>query len=400
VITRERTASKITAPKTNERYNFLMKRIPVAGPWITDLEIEYVAEAARSGWYDRAGEFQKRFEEAFAKKVGRRFAISVPHCTAAIHLGLHALGIAQGDEVIVPEITWIATAAPIQYVGATTVFADIDPQTWCLSEKSLATLLNKKTKAVITVDLYGGTPDYDAITALCEQAGVYLIEDAAQAVGAHCKGRPAGSFGIFSVFSFHGSKTLTTGEGGMFLTDDEALYRKALFLRDHGRPPGDKLFLNECVAFKYRMSATQAAMGLAQTERLEMIVEKKRKIFDWYSERLRHMEGIQLNAEPLDCRNAYWMTTLTWNDRFNIDKFGMMAALDKEAIDSRPFFAPLSALPAFKQSTQAAKARENNPHSMRISAKAINLPSALCLEEGDVQRVCETVERVLEASLA
>lgn len=372
-----------------------MKRIPVAGPWITEKEIAYVTDAAAHGWYERASEYPTRFENAFAARIGVPHAVALPHCTSAIHLALVALGVGPGDEVIVPETTWIATAAPIQYVGATPVFADIDPQTWCLCPDSVARHLSPKTRAVICVDLYGGMPDYTRLEALCEEWGIALIEDAAQAAGARYLGRPAGSFGRAGVFSFHGSKTLTTGEGGMLVTADRALYERVLFLRDHGRRPGDTAFLNSEIAFKYRMSSVQAALGLAQTERLDDLIAKKREIFGWYAEELGRESGIRLNAEPDGVFNAYWMVTVVWEPAFGISKTDMMLKLRERGIETRPFFYPLSSLAAYAHAPSALRARRDNPIAYSLSERAVNLPSALCLTKKDVQEVCAVLKDTL-----
>src|SRR5947209_7488809 len=212
-----------------------MRRIPIAGPWITQKEIAYVTDAVTRNWYDDAQLYQQRFERAFADYLGVRHALSLPSCTAAIHLALAALGVSPGDEVIVPDATWIASAAPITYVGATPVFADIDMKTWCLSPQSFEECITPKTKAVIPVDLYGNMPDMDALLEVAQRNNIPVIEDAAEAAGADYKGQKAGSFGDTGVFSFHGSKTLTTGEGGMLVTDRDDIHQRALFLRDHGR---------------------------------------------------------------------------------------------------------------------------------------------------------------------
>ncbi len=280
-----------------------MSRIPIAGPWITQKEIDYVAEAARTAWYDNANSYNLRFEEAMRAQINRRFAISLPSCTSGLHLALAGLGIGRGDEVIVPELTWIATAAPIAYVGATPVFADVDRASWCLDAAALEACIGPRTKAAIVVDLYGNMPDWDALVAVAERHGIALIEDAAEAIGSRFRDRPAGAFGIASAFSFHGSKTLTTGEGGMLVTDDEELYRRCLILRDHGREPGDTMFFNSEIGFKYRMSALQAALGLAQLERLDELVARKREIFAWYRARLSN--AVTLNSEAVDVLNTY-----------------------------------------------------------------------------------------------
>ena len=293
-----------------------MLRIPVAGPSVTDKEVAYVAEAARTAWYSSAGEYQRRFEDAFAEYVGRKYAVSLPSCTSALHLSLVALGIGTGDEVIVPDATWIGSSAAISYVGASPVFADVDRDTWCLDAVSLANAITERTRAVIVVDLYGGMPDMDALLKIAADRGVAVVEDAAEATGSEYHGRRAGSFGATGVFSFHGSKTLTTGEGGMLVTDDHSIYERVGVLRDHGRQPGDTGFFNGEVAFKYKMSGLQAAFGLAQLERVDELVSMKRQIFQWYEDRLAGVEGIQLNAEPQDsghdARQASSLDRLTW----------------------------------------------------------------------------------------
>src|SRR2546423_5498625 len=236
-----------------------MERIPVAGPSITQKEIDYVTDAVTNAGYGRAHIYHDRFEKAFAEYLGVRHAMTLPSCTSAIHLSLLALGVGPGDEVIVPDATWIASAAPITYVGATPVFADIDEKTWCLSAQSFEECITAKTKAAIPVDLYGNMPDMDAILEVATRNNISVIEDAAEAAGAEYKGKKAGSFGDVGVFSFHGSKTLTTGEGGMLVTDRDDLHRRVVFLRDLGRGPRDKQFWKTEVAFKYKMSSIQAA---------------------------------------------------------------------------------------------------------------------------------------------
>jgi perosamine synthetase len=368
----------------------------VAGPWITEKEVAYAADAARTGWYETAGVYNRRFEQAFAAYVGVRHAITVPHCTAAIHLALAALGVGPGDEVVVPDLTWIATAAPITYVGATPVFADVDPASWCLDPAAFEAAITPRTRAVIPVDLYGGMPDMDGIREVADRHGIAIVEDAAEAVGSECRGRKSGSFGRAGVFSFHGSKTLATGEGGMFVTDDEGLRDRVLYLRDHGRNVGDRSFYNTEVAFKYRMSALQAAVGLAQTERIEELVARKREIFRWYEERLGGIDGVRLNPEPAGTKNTYWMVTVLLDPAFGLPKERVQAFLDAEGIDARPFFHPLTSLPAYANVPGVAEARARNVHAYAISPFGVNLPSALRLTEADVDVVCRTLRRLLD----
>lgn len=370
-------------------------RIPVAGPWITQKEIDYVTDAVTNAWYSNANVYHERFEEAFAAYVDRRYAIALPSCTSALHLSLLSLGIGPGDEVIVPDATWIASAAPISYVGATPVFADIEPDSWCLSARSLAENITPKTKAVIIVDLYGNMPDMDAILQVAERHGISVIEDAAEAIGSEYRGRKAGSFGQTSTFSFHGSKTLTTGEGGMLVTDDETTYRRCLFLRDHGRPPGDKMFWNTEVAYKYKMSSMQAALGLAQLERVEELVTRKREIFGWYRDALAGVAAVTLNSEVPGVKNTYWMVTVVLDPARGSDKSVLMQKLSERGIDTRPFFHPLSSIPAYADLPHAKAAAERNTSAYAVSAHGVNLPSGFNMTQAMVALVCEQLKEIL-----
>ena len=339
-------------------------------------------------WYQDAGIFHERFERAFAEHLGVRHAMALPSCTSAIHLALLALGLGPGDEVVVPDSTWIATSAPVSYVGATPVFADVDPVTWCLSAESFEARITSRTKAVIPVDLYGGMPDWSALHRIASARGIAIIEDAAEAIGSEWRGRKAGSLGDVGVFSFHGSKTLTTGEGGLLATDDDELFERASVLRDHGRRPGDRQFWNLEVAHKYKMSSMQAALGLAQLERLPELVERKREIFDWYRSELGGVHGIAMNAEPDGTRNSYWMVTLL-NQRADAPaKEELIRWLAQRGIDSRPFFYPLSSLPAYARPDAEPV---HNPVSHRLSRTGVNLPSALNLTRNQVGEVARAV---------
>lgn len=375
-----------------------MRRIPVAGPSITDLEIEAVREAAATDWYEGAGQINRRFEEAFAHYLGIKYAISLPSCTSGLHLALAALGVGPGDEVIVPDLTWIASAAPISYVGADPIFADIDPGTWCLSPDAFAACISDRTKAVIPVDLYGNMPEMGEILDIANRHGISVIEDAAEAMGSVLDGRKAGAFGDLGVFSFHGSKTMTTGEGGMVVTDSDELYERILVLRDHGRRPGDVAFSNSEVAFKYKMSGLQAAMGHAQLQRIEELVASKRTIFRLYQERLGGIPGLCLNGERAGEWNSYWMTTVVWDHRYDLTKEDLIQMLGNRGIDSRPFFHPLSSIPAYADARDAPRAKAENTWAYVIGPRGINLPSALSLAEEDVDRVVAALCQALEAA--
>ena len=252
-------------------------------PSITDLEVAYATDAARHGWGERCYEYLARFERDFAKHLGVDFAIATSSCTGALHMGLAGLGVGAGDEVILADTNWIATASPIVHVGATPVFVDILPDTWCIDPALAEAAITPRTKAIVATHLYGNLCDMDRLLDVGKRHGVPVIEDSAEALGSVYQGRRAGSMGVFATFSFHGSKTITTGEGGMFVTADSELYERVLTLSNHGRVRGQvKQFWPEEVGFKYKMSNLQAAIGCAQLERIEALVARKREILAYY----------------------------------------------------------------------------------------------------------------------
>ncbi|MGD9838213.1 MAG: DegT/DnrJ/EryC1/StrS family aminotransferase [Afipia sp.] len=379
---------------------FAKTRIPVAGPSITNREVELTAEAAQTAWFQNNYVFNQRFENAVADYVDVRYAVSVPHCTAALHLALAAHGIGPGDEVIVPDVTWIASVAPVVYVGADPVLVHVLKDTWCLDPRSVEAAITPRTRAVIGVDLYGSMCDWAELRRIADQYNLILIEDAAEALGSSLHGRRAGSLGDAAAFSFHGSKTVATGEGGMFVTDNEATWKRVLFLRDHGRNPGDKYFLNSEIGFKYRMSAVQAALGCAQMERIDALITAKRQIFSWYNERIGHLQGIALNAEPPGVCNSYWMVTAILDPELGLDKFAIIAEMDKRNIDTRPFFSQLSTLPAFDDRPAAKRFLDVNHSDTRIAGYGINLPSGYHMTEELVDVVCEAFKEIIASSRA
>jgi perosamine synthetase len=369
--------------------------VPVAGPWVTEKEVRYAADAAANGWYASHNVYPDRFEKGFGEYLGVTHATSLPSCTSALHLALAGLGIGPGDEVIVPDATWIATSAPISYVGATPVFADIDNDSWCLDAAAFERAITPRTKAVIVVHLYGNMADMDAIMEVAKRHDIAVIEDAAEAIGSEFRGRKAGAFGDVGTFSFHGSKTLTTGEGGMFVTSHDDLFARVLRLRDHGREPGDRLFVNQEVAYKYKMSALQAAFGLAQLERIEELIARKREIFSWYARLLIGKNGVALNHEAPSTKNSYWMVTAVFDRELELQKEAVIAHLQRRNIDSRPFFSPLSSLPAYSNYGGEARWKSRNPVSYDIAARAVNLPSGFNMTEALVERVTSALHEIL-----
>jgi perosamine synthetase len=373
------------------------ERIAVAGPSITDREVELAAEAARNAWFQDSYTYNYRFEAMLAAYVGVAHAVSVSHCTAALHLALAALGVGPGDEVIVPDVTWIASVAPVVYVGAEPVLVDILPDTWCLDPDAVEAAIGPRTKAIIGVDLYGSTCDWGRLQAIADRHGLHLIEDAAEALGSLHHGRRAGGFGAVSAFSFHGSKTVVTGEGGMLATDDPDIRHRVLVLRDHGREPGDRFFLNNEFAFKSRMSAVQAALGIGQMERIDELIARKRAIFGWYRDRLGDMNGVAINAEPAGTENSYWMVTAVPAREFGLDKFALMAGFDARNIDTRPFFSQLSTLRALDDHPAAKRFVSPTDKGAHAATCGINLPSGYHMDEAKVERVCLALKEILGA---
>jgi perosamine synthetase len=350
----------------------------------------------RYGWYEKPYWYVETFQKEFAKYHDRKYGIMTPNCTTSIHLLLTALGISDDDEVIVPECTWIATAAPITYLRAKPVFCDIEPVNWCLDPESVERCITPRTKAIIAVDLFGNMPVMDEVVAIAEKHGIPLIEDSAEALGSVYKCTRAGKFGVGSVFSFHRTKTLVTGEGGMLLLDDDKLYERCMILRDHGRRPGGAMYYNYEVTYKYMPFNLQAALGYAQFQRLDELVNKKREIWQMYKERLADVEDIELNAEPEGVHNSVWITALVFGKSHNLNKQYAIARLAEIGVPSRPFFYPLSSLPAYPGYEE--RYRPLNARAYDISARAINLPAALNLTEEQIDVVCDGVKKVVEQS--
>ncbi len=364
-------------------------RILYTKPSITELEVCYATDAAANGWGDRCYEYIHRFEEVFKAHLGVKYAIATSSCTGALHMGMAALGIGPGDEVILADTNWIATAAPIVHLGATPVFVDILPDSWCLDPERVEQAITPRTRAIIAVHLYGNLCDMDRLLAISEKYDIPVIEDAAEAIGSTYKGRRAGSIGKFGTFSFHGTKTITTGEGGLFVTNDKALYDTVLTLSNHGRAVGQtKQFWPDMVGFKYKMSNVQAAIGCAQVERIDELIERKRSILGYYRAQLGALPGLAMNPEPEGSQIGAWMPTVVFERETGITREILQAEFSKENIDARVFFWPLSSLPSFE-------ARTTNRFAWEIPGRAINLPSFHDIGEDDLKRVIGVIKVIL-----
>jgi len=367
----------------------MQQRIPYTKPSITELEVRYATDAAANGWGDRCYDYINRFEAAFKHHLGSSFAIATSSCTGALHLGMAALGIGVGDEVILADTNWIASAAPIVHLGATPVFVDIRPDSWCIDPDLIERSITPRTRAILAVHLYGNLCDMDRILAIGSRHGIPVIEDAAEAIGSEYFGKRAGCMGRFGAFSFHGTKTVTTGEGGMFVTDDPELYQRVLTLSNHGRSRAQpKQFWPDMVGFKYKMSNIQAALGCAQMERIDELIRRKREIFHYYRDRLRGIPGVQMNPEDTNIVNGAWMPTAVFDHATGVTRETLRAAFDAENIDARVFFYPLSGLPMFDDAP-------SNRHAWDIPGRAINLPSFHDMSHKEQDRVVETVVRLV-----
>lgn len=364
----------------------MKSRIFYTKPSITDLEVRYATDAVANGWGDQCYAYINRFEELFKQHLGVGYAIATSSCTGALHMGMAALGIGLGDEVIMADTNWIATASPIVNLGAKPVFVDVLSDSWCIDPDKAEAAITPRTKAIVAVHLYGNLCDMNRLLAIGEKHGIPIIEDAAEAIGSVYHGKRAGSMGRFGAFSFHGTKTLTTGEGGLFVTNDANLFDKVLTLSNHGRARTQaKQFWPDMVGFKYKMSNLQAAIGCAQLERIDELIDAKRRIFSYYAERL-HKLPLEMNPEPDGTRNGFWMPTIVVDQGFPFDREALLAEFKANSIDGRVFFWPLSILPMFES-------QPGNSVSYGLYPRAVNLPTYHDLTKAEMDRVVGHVRR-------
>src|SRR5215471_14732418 len=360
--------------------------IPVYSSWISDEDVEAVKRVAAEGWISSTGPEVQRFENDFADYIGADYAVSTSNGTTALHLALTGLGIGPGDEVIVPDLTFIATAATVAQTGATPVFADVSPTDWNITVEEVLRKRTARTRAVLPVHLYGNPADCAAIAAAVP--GLLMIEDAAEACGASRNGRKSGTFGIAGSFSFYANKVITTGEGGMVVTGDRQLAERLRVLRGHGMAPDRKYFHPE-LGFNYRITALQAAIGRSQLQRIETVLALKRKIASWYEERLAEIPQLELHpASTPEKQGVYWMYSILLSD--SETRARVMDNLAADQIETRPFFLPMSTLPPFR-----GRSSEVLRVSLDLSRRGMNLPSSPLLTEDEVDRVCDGIRTAL-----
>ncbi len=362
--------------------------IPVYEPCIGQLEEQYVRNAVRSGWISYLGEYVAQLEREFADFCGTTRAIATANGTVALHLALAALDISPGDEVIVPSLTFVATANAVTYTGATPVFADADPITWCLDAHHVERLITPRTKAIIPVHIYGHPADMDAINALAEEHGLWVVEDAAEAHGAQIGTRPTGSLSHIAAFSLMANKIITTGEGGMVTTNDEALAERCRHLRDHAMQL-DRRYWHDEVGFNYRMTNLQAAVGVAQMTRVHEFVARKRTMAEIYEDFLAGVRGLTLPIELPGYTNVYWMYSVLIQDDFPLTRDELITALREQGIDSRPFFHPMDTLPMYRSDTP-------RPVALDLSRRGLNLPSSPMVTNEQIIYICQTLRKLAQ----
>lgn len=369
-----------------------MRKIYFAKPSITNTEIDYVNDAIRNGWGDDCYGYLNKYELELKSYFDVSYAYPTSSCHGALHIILMALGVGPGDEVIVPDLTWIGSVAPVSWLGATPIFIDVDKVSICLDPDKAELAITSKTKAIIVVHPYGNVAEMERFMEIGRRHNLPIIEDAAEAVGSEYKGRKAGSIGDFGVISTHGTKMLTTGEGGAILTSRSDYVKKITTIESQGRMPGKHIqFWVDELGLKYKMSNIQAALGLAQLERADDIVGRRRKIFSWYSDELSNVPDITINPEPQGVVNSYWQPTVVLGNSYNISleiRNQLITDFNADDIALRPLFYPVSKFPMYVDKT-------SNEVSWSIFFRGFNLPSYYTLERKDVAYVCERFKKAI-----
>jgi perosamine synthetase len=367
--------------------------IPVNEPLLDGNEERYLAECIRTGWISSEGPFVRRLEDAFAARVRRKHGVAVCNGSAALDVAVAALDIGRGDEVILPSFTIISCAAAIVRAGATPVLVDCEPDTWNTTAERIADRITRRTKAIMIVHIYGLPVDMDPVLALARRHGLTIIEDAAEMHGQAYKGRPCGSLGDISTFSFYPNKLVTTGEGGMVLTDDPAIAERCRAMRNlcfQSR----KRFVHEELGWNFRMSNLQAAVGVAQLERLDEFVVRKRRMGAAYQERLRDLHGLQLPvARTAYAENIYWVFGVVLDDDLAIDAAEAMRRLAARGVGTRPFFWPMHEQPVFRK--MGLFADEAYPNAERLARRGFYLPSGLALTDIQIEQVVAALQEIM-----
>lgn len=367
-----------------------MDRITIANPILNGNEKKYVDECMDTGWISANGRFIREFEEKFAEFCGTKYAIACSNGTVTLHLALKALGIGPGDEVIMPTLTYIATANAVTYCGATPVFVDSEWDTWNLDCADVEKKITERTKAIIPVHLYGLAANMDAVMEIAKKYHLYVVEDAAEAHGATWNGKRVGSIGDIGSFSFFGNKIITCGEGGMLTTNNAELYEKMKLLRSQGVDP-NKRYWHTMVAYNYRMTNLQAAVGLAQLENVDWHLGQRQRVARLYEKYLPMLgDLVTVQRIPGQASHVYWMNSVMLSDKVSKSRDRVMEEMEARNIEMRPLFYPMHIMPPYEDSTV------NCPVAESLAARGINLPSHALLEEEHVKYIVESLKAIIE----
>lgn len=366
-----------------------MERITIAMPILNGNERKYVDECIDTGWISANGRFITEFEKQFAQFCGTKYAIACCNGTVTLHLALLALGVGPGDEVIMPTLTYIATANAVKYCGATPVFVDSEADTWNMDPTKLEEKITARTKAIIPVHLYGLSCNMDAIMSIAKKYKIAVVEDAAEAHGATWNGKVVGSIGDIGSFSFFGNKIITSGEGGMLTTNDEKLYERMKFLRAQGVDP-NKRYWHTDVAYNYRMTNLQAAVGLGQLENIQWHLEQRQRVTALYQKYLPMLgDLVSMQAVPSEAKHVYWMNSVLLSEKVTIGRDEVMAKMEERNIEMRPLFYPMHIMPPYLDHNVVAPVAES------LSSRGINLPSHGMLQEEHVKYIVESLKDIL-----
>jgi perosamine synthetase len=364
----------------------MKKRIPVAAPILAGNERRYVMDCLDSTWISSAGEYIERFEHAFAELCEVKHAVSCSNGTTALHLALMALGVSPGDEVIVPTLTFVATANAVTYCGARPVFVDAEPETWNIDPNLIEAKITERTKGIIVVHLFGHPVDMDPVLSIARRHHLFVLEDAAQAHGAEYKGRRVGSLGDMAAFSFFGNKIITTGEGGMVVTNNASAAAQMNLLKNHGMDP-TRRYWHPVVGYNYRMTNVAAAIGLAQLEKVDWQLARRRQVVSWYRSTLGDASRFGWQKER-DCNRAvWWMFSIAPGDDSPTPRDEIMGRLHERGIETRPMVYPIHQLPPYAQSENA----NEFPVANRLARCGLNLPTWAGLTWDDVDYVCQNL---------
>jgi perosamine synthetase len=375
----EEAAERIGEPIVTQK-----RFIPISAPVLVGNEKQYVIDCLDSTWISSRGKYIEQFEHAFASFCGVKHAVSCSNGTTALHLALLALGVVAGDEVIVPTLTFVATANAVAYCGARPIFVDAEPRTWNIDPALIEAKITSRTKGIIVVHLYGHSVDMDTVLAVARRHGLFVLEDAAEAHGALYKGKRVGSMGDISTFSFFGNKVLTTGEGGMVVTNDERMARQAHLLKEQGMDP-DRRYWHPVIGYNYRMTNIAAAIGLAQTEKSEWHLERRRKVATWYRDKLKGVSGIVLQAEEEWAQHVYQFFTVVLTDDIPLSREDVLAYMLRRGVEGRPVVYPSHILPPYADLWRG----ESFPVAEKIAHRGINLPTSADLTREEVNYVSD-----------